>query len=284
MAAAHGYFMVTGKPQIVLVHVDVGTQNIGANLHNAQRGRAGVVVCAGRTPYTVDSSLPGGRNRYIHWIQEQFNQAGSVQGYVKWHYELTCRENLAVAVQRAFQVAATEPAGPVYLTLPREVLMQKTVESVMEPERAPTISTPAADPESLSRAAQWLIEADSPLILVAYAGRNPKAVASLVRLAEALAVPVVESRHRINFPSSHPLHLGFSAARYLQQADCVLIVDHDVPWVPAQGRPTSDCRIIHMDIDPLKRDIPIWGFPVDLAIQADSSRALRPWLRRSSGG
>ena len=274
MAAAHGYFMVSGKPQIVLVHVDVGTQNIGANLHNAQRGRAGVVVCAGRTPYTVDANIPGGRNHYIHWIQEQFNQASSVQGYVKWHYELTCRENLGVAVQRAFQVAATEPAGPVYLTLPREVLMQKTEALVMEPERAPTISTPAADPESLSRAAQWLIEADSPLILVAYAGRNPKAVASLVRLAEALAVPVVESRHRINFPSSHPLHLGFSAARYLQQADCVLILDHDVPWVPAQGRPTAECRIIHMDIDPLKRDIPIWGFPVDLAIQADSSQAV----------
>jgi len=274
MAAAHGYFMVTGKPQIVLVHVDVGTQNIGANLHNAQRGRAGVVVCAGRTPYTVDSNLPGGRNRYIHWIQEQFNQASSVQGYVKWHYELTCRENLGVAMQRAFQVATTEPAGPVYLTLPREVLMQKMEASLIELERAPTISTPAADPESLSRAAQWLIEADSPLILVAYAGRNPKAVTSLVRLAEALAVPVVESRHRINFPSSHPLHLGFSAARYLQQADCVLILDHDVPWVPAQGRPTSECRIIHMDIDPLKRDIPIWGFPVDLAIQADSSQAV----------
>ena len=222
MAAAHGYFMVTGKPQIVLVHVDVGTQNIGANLHNAQRGRAGVVVCAGRTPYTVDSSLPGGRNRHIHWIQEQFNQASSVQGYVKWHYELTCRENLGVAMQRAFQMAATEPAGAVYLTFPREVLMQNAEASIVEAERSPTISTPAADPESLSRAAQWLIEADRPLILVAYAGRNPKAVPPLIRLAETLAVPVVESRHRINFPSSHPLHLGFSAARYLPQADCVL--------------------------------------------------------------
>ena len=274
MAAAHGYFMVRGKPQIVLVHVDVGTQNIGANLHNAQRGRAGVVVCAGRPPYTVDANIPGGRNHYVHWIQEQFNQASSVQGYVKWHYELTCRENLAVAVQRAFQVAATEPAGPVYLTLPREVLMQKTEALVIEPERTPAISRSAADPDSLAQAAQWLIEADSPLILVAYAGRNPKAVACLVRLAEALAVPVVESRHRINFPSSHPLHLGFAAPRHLQQADCVLILDHDVPWVPAQGRPKAECRIIHMDIDPLKRDIPIWGFPVDLAIQADSSQAV----------
>ncbi len=145
---------------------------------------------------------------------------------------------------------------------------------ISEPQRAPAISTLMPDPESLSQAAKWLIEADKPLILVAYAGRNPKAVASLVRLAEMLAAPVVESRHRVNFPSSHPLHLGFWAIRYLQQADCVLIFDHDVPWVPTQGRPPSECRIIHVDIDPLKRDIPIWGFPVDLAMQADSSQAM----------
>ena len=140
--------MVSGKPQVVLVHVDVGTQNIGGNMHNAQRGRAGVVVCAGRTPYTVDSSLPGGRNKPSQWIQEQFSQAGSVQGYCKWHYELTCRENLQLAVQRAFQVAGTEPAGPVYLTLPREVLMQKMGTSAMVPGRSPAISTLATDPEA----------------------------------------------------------------------------------------------------------------------------------------
>jgi acetolactate synthase-1/2/3 large subunit len=109
---------------------------------------------------------------------------------------------------------------------------------------------------------------------VASAGRNPKAVASLVKLAETLAIPVVETRHRINFPSSHPLHVGFSTRRYLQQADCILIVDNDVPWIPSQERPSSRCRIIQIDSDPLKRDIPIWGFPVDLAIQADSSQAL----------
>src|SRR5262249_45903061 len=88
MAAAHGYFMISGRPQVVFVHVDVGTLNIGANLHNAQRGRAGVVICAGRTPYTLDGDVPGGRNRRMHWMQEQFDQARIVQGYVKWHYEL----------------------------------------------------------------------------------------------------------------------------------------------------------------------------------------------------
>ena len=133
---------------------------------------------------------------------------------------------------------------------------------------------PATDRSDLVQAAEWLIAAERPLILAAYAGRNPEAVAPLIRLAEALAAPVIESRHRINFPSSHPLHLGFCELPYAAQADCILVLDHDVPWVPAHGQPSSDCRIIHVDIDPLKRDMPFWGFAVDLSIEADSRQAL----------
>lgn len=274
MAGAHGYFMVTDKAQVVLVHVDVGTQNVGGNLHNAQRGRAGVVFCAGRAPYTIDGDMPGARTNYIHWIQEQFSQAGIVQGYVKWYYELARHENLHQVVQRAFQVASTEPSGPVYLTLPREVLLQKMAAVKVQPERTPVIASPTADPEQLAQAARWLIQAERPLILVSYAGRHQGAVASLVKLAETLAIPVVESRHRVNFPWNHDLHLGFAANPYLQQADCLLIIDHDVPWIPVQGRPQPSCRVIQLDIDALKQDIPVWGFPVDLAIQADSSKAI----------
>src|SRR6478672_2007359 len=65
MAAAHGYFLVTHKPQLVVVHVDVGTQNLGGNVHDAMRGQAGVVILAGRAPYTVDGRTPGGRDRPI---------------------------------------------------------------------------------------------------------------------------------------------------------------------------------------------------------------------------
>ncbi len=269
MAAAHGYFMVTGRPQVILVHADVGTQNIGANLHNAQRGRAGVVICAGTAPRTV-----GGRSRHMDWIQAQINQAGTVAGYVKWHHELAGPDDLHPAMQRAFQVAGAEPAGPVYLTLPKDVLVEPRAAKATEPQRAPDAAAAAADPSSILQAAQWLVESERPLILVAYAGRNPRAVAPLIRLAEALAVPVVESRHRVNFPSSHPMHLGFCAFPHAQEADCILVLDHDVPWVPAQGQPASDCRVIQLDIDTLKRDMPIWGFPVDLSIEADSCQAL----------
>jgi acetolactate synthase-1/2/3 large subunit len=268
LAAAHGYFMVTGTPQVVLVHADVGTLNLGANLHNAQRGRAGVVICAGTAPRTV-----AGRSRYMDWIQAQHNQAGTVEGFVKWHHDVTGPDDLRAAMQRAFEVAGAEPAGPVYVTLPKDVLEQP-LESGGAAAPPYETKVPPSEAARLAQAAHWLIEAERPLILPAYAGRHPEAVAALVRLAEALAAPVVESRHRVNFPSSHPLHLGFSAFPYVAEADCILILDHDVPWVPAQGQPAAGCRVIQIDIDPEKRNMPFWGFKVDLSIEADSRQAL----------
>ncbi len=74
MAAAHGYFNVARHPQTVLVHVDVGTQNVGGLLHNAQRGRAGVLLCAGRPPYTTQGELRGSRSGSINWLQEQLDR------------------------------------------------------------------------------------------------------------------------------------------------------------------------------------------------------------------
>src|SRR6266702_5675657 len=124
MAAAHGYFLVTRKPQLVVVHVDVGTQNLGGNVHDAMRGQAGVVILAGRAPYTVDGSLPGSRDRAIQWQQDVTDQIGIVRSYVKWWHELARVETLHHLIPRAVQIAASEPAGPVYMTAAREVLMQ----------------------------------------------------------------------------------------------------------------------------------------------------------------
>ena len=76
MSAAHGYYMVSGKPQVLLVHVDAGTMQVGGAIHNAQRGRAGMVFCAGRAPYTFEGELPGGKSMNIHWLQEQIDPRG----------------------------------------------------------------------------------------------------------------------------------------------------------------------------------------------------------------
>ena len=85
---------------------------------------------------------------------------------------------------------------------------------------------------------------------------------------------MVTTQTRMNFPTTHPLFGGFDPNPYLTNADVVLIIDHDVPYIPAQARPKPDARIIHIDIDPLKQNFPLWGFPVDVLVQADSSKAL----------
>src|SRR5947209_6031026 len=109
IAAAHGYFLVTRKPQLVVVHVDVGTQNLGGNVHDAMRGQAGVVIVAGRSPYTVDGVLPGSRDRAIQWQQDVTDQIGIVRSYVKWSHELSRVDTLHQLVPRAVQMAASEP-------------------------------------------------------------------------------------------------------------------------------------------------------------------------------
>ena len=271
MAAAHGYFMVSGKPQVVFVHVDLGVQQVGGALHNAQRGRAGIVLCSGRVPSNIDR----GRLSPVHWFQEQFDQAGVVRGYVKWDYELRTNENIHHVVQRAFQIASSEPCGPVYLCLPQDALSEK-ITSVRIPDvaRHTAVSAPQADAVLLSEVASLLIKAENPLIITGYSGRHTQSVASLVELAEISGARVIASSYRMNFPTTHPLFGGFDAIPYLGNADVVLIIDHDVPYIPFRAKLKPETRIVHIDIDPLKENMPLWSFPVDALIQADSSKVL----------
>jgi hypothetical protein len=116
LAAAHAYYAITGRPQLVMVHVDVGTQNLGSMVHNAQRGEAGVVILAGLTPVTAYGELPGGRDTPVHWQQDVPDQAGIVRSYVKWSGELRVVETITQTVRRAFQVGSPCRAPPARCT------------------------------------------------------------------------------------------------------------------------------------------------------------------------
>lgn len=275
LAAAHGYYQATGRPQAVLVHVDVGTQNLGGMLHNAQRGRAAVLISAGRTPYTTDARLRGTRDTYIHWLQEQFDQHGIVRNFVKWDYELRRPEQMGEVITRAMQIAASDPPGPVYLTLPREVLMTE-VGSIRlpNPDAAPPARLGAGDPAALRDLAHRLVRSERPVVLTSTTGRTRQGFEALVRLAELLALPIVERRERTNFPTSHPLHQGFQPGPFVETADLILVLDSDVPYIPTQVTPRADATIVQIDLDPVKDRIPLWTFPLTAAIRADSARAL----------
>jgi acetolactate synthase-1/2/3 large subunit len=275
LAAAHGYYAATGQPQAVLVHVDVGTQNLGGTLHDAQRGRAAVLICAGRTPITADPRQRGTRDTYIHWLQEQFDQHGIVRNFVKWDYELRRSEQVGEVIARAFQIAASDPPGPVYLTLPREVLMAETSDvTLYTREQVPPVRLGAGDPDALREVADRLVRSEHPLVLTATTGRTRQGFNGLLRLAELLALPVVERRDRNNFPTRHALHQGFQPGPLVESADLILVLDHDVPYIPTQTRPRADAVIVQIDLDPIKERIPLWNFPVTLPVRADTSRAL----------
>ena len=121
VAMAHGAYLMTGAPQAVMVHVNVGTANTINLLANAARDRVPLLLMAGRSPI-MEAGAFGARSRPIHWAQEMFDQAGMVREFVKWDYELRNPDQAGLVVARAVEAAMAEPRGPVYLTLPREPL------------------------------------------------------------------------------------------------------------------------------------------------------------------
>jgi acetolactate synthase-1/2/3 large subunit len=285
VAMAHGYAMVSGRPQAVMVHVIVGAGNAVGGIINAARSNVPMLFSAGRNPIT-EADHSGSRDRPIHWAQESFDQAAMVREFVKWDYELRSASDLETVVDRALTLTQAEPQGPVYLTLPREVLAERR-ESIeySDPARMAKPGPLLPSPESVAEAAQILASARNPLIIVKAAGRDPGAVASLVALAETLGAPVFDQFHTyVNFPQDHPLHGGFDAMPHLEEADAILVVESDVPWLPALKRPRADARIVHLGVDPLFSRYPLRGFPTDLALAGTprlSLTALRDAVSRS---
>jgi acetolactate synthase-1/2/3 large subunit len=275
VAMAHGYYLITGKPQVVMVHVNVGTANALNGIINASRDHIPILFTAGRTPLT-EFGFPGSRNMFIHWGQEVFDQAAIVREYVKWEYELRRPEQLETVVDRALQIAMTEPKGPVYLTLPREVLAERAADCASdETVRRHAGGTIHPDPRSVAAAAEIIAAAEHPLIITTAAGRSAEAVEGLVALAETFAIPVVAFNQRnMCFPTDHPMHVGFSPAPFLDLADAILVIESEVPWYPAVGRPSASCKVMHVGVDPAYGDYPIRSFPCDISLRAAPEAAL----------
>lgn len=280
VAMAHGVYMVSGRPQAVMVHVNVGTGNAINTLINASRDNVPVLLMAGRSPVT-EAGHRGSRTRFIHWAQEMFDQAGMVREFVKWDYELRNADQVETVVDRALGLARSEPAGPVYLTLPREVLAAETpADPSPRPTRQAAATAAQADTLALERAATLLAVADNPLIITTSAGRDPAAVAALAALAEAHAIPVVQcSPRHISLPSDHPMHLGYDSEPLVPDADVILVLESDVPWIPSRVSPRPDAKVIQLGLDPLFARYPIRGFEADLAITGSAGPALHVLAR-----
>jgi acetolactate synthase-1/2/3 large subunit len=280
---AAGYTMVTGRGQAILVHVDVGTANSAMALHNLARARIPALLMAGRAPFTIRGELPGSRDNQVHFIQEPYDQAGLVRPYVKWEYNLHSGVTTKEVLRRAHSLMHSDPMGPVYLTLPREVLAQNWDESAVGsfPEtRFGPVRARGTDPDAVAQIVEKLLAAEYPVLITRYGGRNTAFPAVVDELARYAGIRVFEAGATcLNIPHDSPCYLGVTASGAVPNADVGLMVDVDVPWIPADTREAPASHWIHIDIDVIKEKAPMWGFPSHLRIQGDSRAILAQVLQ-----
>jgi len=273
VAMAHGYYLASGKPAAVMVHVTVGTANTICALMNAYRDRIPLLLMAGRTPHTEVGHIAS-RSFPIHWGQENFDQAGMVREYTKWDYELRSGQHPHDILARALEVALAEPKGPVYLTLPREVLADPCTVASRVPA-AVRMAPVEPNRGEVQEAAEEIAAAQMPVIVTSHLGRDRDAVAVLAELSAAHSIPVVQAgASAVNLPASHPMNTGQAGGILLEEADCIVVVESEVPWFPVRFTPRSGTRVIHLGIDPLFVRYPIRSFPADLAITGDPKTTL----------
>ena len=274
--AALGYAAVSGRPAATAVHVDVGTLHQGGAIHTAWRSGLPVIMTAGFPPTAASGSMPGSREEGGHlWMQETYDQNGIVRNYTKWDHRLAYQDNPGVITSRAIQVARSQPAGPVYISVPKELsLMPVTDPNFPSADQLGILEAPAPSPDSALEIAERLIGAHQPVVVVSRSGRNTDSVAALVDLCELLGLAVVESAIKayLCFPSTHPLYQDQSA---LDGADAVLVLDCEVPWVPGRNAPGAGAYIADVTYDPIKMRTPVYEFIADRRLAADPLLSIR---------
>ena len=269
--AALGYAAVSGKPAVTAAHVDCGTQHYGGAVHTAFHSGLPVVITGGGSPTSFPGSFLGARDGGGHiWMQQSFDQNSIVRQYTKWDHRMELQDNPGLMISRALQVACTEPCGPVYLQLPREVSLAK-VKGAKFPTMAQLgVARPAApDADGIREIAERLTKAENPVLVVAKPGRAPTTVPALVELAELLGLPVAQSAIRSYhcFPLNHPLYVSHAP---LKDNDVILCLDVDIPWMPDYNPPSDGAWIAITDVEPAKRRIPTMEFTADLRLTADA--------------
>ncbi|KAH7412966.1 acetolactate synthase-like protein catalytic subunit [Cadophora sp. MPI-SDFR-AT-0126] len=274
LSMADGYARLTGKPQCVLVHVDVGTQGLGAAIHNASCGRAPVLIFAGLSPFTIEGEMRGSRTEYIHWIQDVPDQKLIVGQYCRYTAEIKTGKNVKQIVNRALQFACSAPAGPVYLTGAREVMEEDLTPYKLDRAFWTPVEPAALTENAVKTISEALVEAKEPLVVVGYTGRNHAAVEALVRLADSVkGLRVLDTGGSdMCFPADHRawLSLRYGNDESIRTADVILVIDCDVPWINTQCHPKEGAKIYHIDVDPLKNQMPVFYLNALQRYRADS--------------
>ncbi len=270
VAMASGYVKASGKLPAVMIHTTVGALHAAMALRGALHEQVPMVVLAGESIGFSEGSDHDLGHQWIRLLSDVGGPARLVEPSVKWSFALNTPAVLPATIQRACQLAMATPQGPVFVSVPMEFLLETLTTN--PPASAGFAHAPAAHPRAIDELALVLARAASPLIVTEEAGRSVRAVEHLVSLAERLGAPVIEAWHPgyANFPRTHPLYggVGRSAfvAEYLNDADVVFLVATVAPWHPASSAPGPGTKVVVLSDNPLRSDLPFWGYRADLVV------------------
>ena len=204
-AMAAGYIKASQQPAIVMQAGSVGLMNAMGQIFNAYKEQTPLVVYS----YRTDQSKRAGRDGF----EEIANQEQVVQPLTKYSWMARGSSMIAETARHAFKSAWTPPHGPSYLTWHSDYTEEKTRTEIIDQSHFDTRMRVRPNPSEIEKAAQMLLDAKMPVLIVGDEVYKAKAVDKVVRLAEMLGMPVTQMRQIwANFPESHPLWVGNAPA------------------------------------------------------------------------
>ena len=281
---ADGYAQASGKLAVVNLHVTPGLGNAMGMLYDAQKAGAPILVTAGQHDQDFNVTEP------ILWA----DLPPIARPLVKWSAEVHRLADLPRLVHRAAKTALAPPTGPVFLSLPGDILKSEGDVDLLAPTRvAPRLRGDAA---AIDEAASLLAQAKRPLIIAGDAVAQSRAHAELVELAELLGAPVYSEiiPNTASFPASHPLFRGAMTRmqapirKILEQYDVLFSVGGDLfaLSLPSDVEPMpKELTLVHLDSDPWELGK---NYPAKVAILGDPKSTLpdvtRAVRERMTGG
>lgn len=274
MSMAHGHFLATGEPAAVILHTNVGLANGAIGAINAATDHVPMILMSGRTPAT-EAGRFGARTVPIGWGQEMRDQAALVREACKWDYEVRFPEQLPELLDRAHAIATSTPKGPVYLSLPREVLCETCPPEALAAPPGMTAATTTPNGDDLVRAAWLLAHAERPLIIAQRGAGSQAGFAALAELAERWTIPVCQWwAVATAISSEHPMYVGQDPLPWLGEADVVLVIDGLAPWMPEVHPLPAAAQVVQLGPNPLHSRFPVRNFRSNVSIATETGPGL----------
>ena len=275
---ASGYAKSTGKLPAVMIHTTVGSLHATMGMRAAVREQVPMVVLTGESVGFGEDDGPDPGGQWLGHLSNIGGPAQLVEQTVKWSFGVNNKAILPATIQRACQLAMATPKGPTFVSLPMEYMFAEMIRDVAGDLGFAPGAT--ADPKGIEELAKLLAGAKNPVIIAEDSGRTEKSVHCLVEIAELLGCSVCETRSTgsLNFPRTHPLHSGYDPKKALAGADVIFLLSVIAPWHPASVTPGSGATVAILDENPLRHDMPYYGYQADLCLSGEIESSLEQLL------